>query len=314
MPQTWRFDLGATTHPGQIASIRVLAPRAHQVSLRLGLDISREVALTRTSGGFHESVVMKVQFGTRYAYVVDGGAAHPDPASRGQAEGPLGPSQVVETLPDRWLDPAHLLYARALRASTVHEGDPLWALGRTPTADELAAHLESRPWEAIRFESVCEPSSSRPLPAALFALARVPGGARALHALVKAAHQSGFAVIMRLPFDRLGPECGFLLDFGPWVERARRGRLLPARPRHAPGAEPGRGRHARLVGRVPRGPPRAPSRRRLARPSRVRRRGDPAGHGPGPRRAAGPAGAAGLRPVPRRGRGGGHHVGNGATP
>lgn len=218
MPATWRFDHGATTHPGQVVAFRLWAPWVQQVEVVVGGAEARPVRLDRTPGGFHEAVVLGVARGATYTFALDGRLERPDPCSREQAAGPLGPSRVVEGLHDRWMAPGRLLVSQGLRPTRIHEAvvDP--GPETSPAGYAGAVPADGRPGEAVRLESVTEASARTGGPAALFAASRSAGGARGLHAFVAASHLAGLAVILRLPFEHLSEESRFLLDFGPWVE------------------------------------------------------------------------------------------------
>lgn len=218
MPATWRFEHGASTHPGHAVSFRVWAPGAQEVAVRLG-GRDGTLPLSRAPGGFHEAVALGVHEGTSYSFLLDGRGERPDPFSREQLGGPLGPSRVVDLPHDRWLDPAALRVGQGLRPSAIHDGRSLWTGEAAGGGDAPELRLGTRPGEAVRIGPVTEPVAGGGLPAALLAPARQAGGARWLRALVTACHRAGLAVLLRLPFDHLAEEAGFLLDFGPWLQR-----------------------------------------------------------------------------------------------
>lgn len=215
MPQRWRFDLGATTHPGNAVAFRVWAPRAQRVAVHLHGSSPSSVPLRPGPGGFHETVLRGIA--GSYSLVVDGGAERPDPFSRHQPAGPLGPSRVSQGPADRWIEPGRLRVAQALRPARLHRAVAPWPVaGSDP---DVAATLGGRPGDAVLLGPVTEESAEHGLPGALFAPSRRAGGARALRALVEALHGKDLAVLLALPFDHLAPEMEFLLDFGPWLER-----------------------------------------------------------------------------------------------
>src|SRR5215471_15845162 len=92
MPPPPGTRLGAVPRSGGTVEFRVWAPSAEHVDLRIG---GESHALVREAGGNWTAAVRAVP-GDDYTYVLDGGRELPDPCSRFQPEGVLGPSRVVE--------------------------------------------------------------------------------------------------------------------------------------------------------------------------------------------------------------------------
>jgi maltooligosyltrehalose trehalohydrolase len=102
-------SIGARVRRGGGVEFRVWAPDHGQVEVILvagpgAESASRAHALRPETGGYHAAVVPTAGVGTRYRYRLDGGACHPDPASRFQPEGPRGPSEVVDPTRFPWTD------------------------------------------------------------------------------------------------------------------------------------------------------------------------------------------------------------------
>src|SRR5262249_43721065 len=111
MPDLPRF--GAFPLGDGRCEFRVWAPNARSVAVRLGQAAVPGTCLAPSSGGVHEGVV-QARPGEDYLFVLDGDAALPDPCSRYQPEGILGPSRIVDTsafeiAPGPALDPEHLV-------------------------------------------------------------------------------------------------------------------------------------------------------------------------------------------------------------
>lgn len=79
---------------------RVWAPRASEVSVRLGGALHR---LVPAGHGVHEAV-LPARDGDDYWIVLDGERELPDPCSRSQPEGFAGPSRIVDPRLFAWED------------------------------------------------------------------------------------------------------------------------------------------------------------------------------------------------------------------
>src|SRR6478609_6901312 len=111
MPDRSRF--GALPLGDGRCEVRVWAPNASSVAVRLGQAAVPGTCLAPSGDGVHEGVV-QASPGQDYLFVLDGDAALPDPCSRYQPEGVRGPSRIVETsayeiAPRRALDPQQLV-------------------------------------------------------------------------------------------------------------------------------------------------------------------------------------------------------------
>ena len=91
--------LGAFPLRGGRAELRVWAPRAQAVAVRIG-DV--DTPLTHAGYGIHEATVA-AEPGADYRFVVDG-TAWPDPCSRWQPEALRGPSRILDPGAFEWTD------------------------------------------------------------------------------------------------------------------------------------------------------------------------------------------------------------------
>jgi maltooligosyltrehalose trehalohydrolase len=88
-------------------NFRVWAPERHQVEVILaeGLEKLAPIALRPEADGYFSATVETGRAGTLYWYRLDGEAdLLPDPASRFQPEGPMGPSEVIDPDVFTWTD------------------------------------------------------------------------------------------------------------------------------------------------------------------------------------------------------------------
>src|SRR4051794_3894548 len=100
-----KLPVGAEVQPGGGVHFRVWAPKCRKIEVvregEAGPDASEEaVGLEPESGGYFAGLGRGFTHGSLYRYRLDGDRSYPDPASRFQPDGPLGPSQVVD--PDRF--------------------------------------------------------------------------------------------------------------------------------------------------------------------------------------------------------------------
>src|SRR5262249_10851873 len=156
--------------------------------------------------------------GEDYLFVLDGDAALPDPCSRYQPEGILGPSRIVDTsafeiAPGPALDPEHLVVYE------LHIG----TFSDAGTFEGATAHLS-----ALRELGVTaiEVMPVAPSPGtrgwgydglSLSAVHPAYGGPDGLARLVDAAHREGQAVILDVVYNHLGPGSEAITAFGHYV-------------------------------------------------------------------------------------------------
>jgi maltooligosyltrehalose trehalohydrolase len=203
--------LGAIPGPDATTTFRVWAPAAARVDVRVG---GESLPLAPERDGLFAGV-LRTPPGTDYVYVLDGGRAYPDPCSRYQPEGVLGPSRVVElppvpcvgsSLDDLVVYELHVgtFSSEGTFAGVVPYIGGLRELG--VTAIELmpvATFPGDRGWGYD----------------GLYTFAPHPayGGPEGLTRLVAAAHGEGLGVILDVVYNHLGPGSEALNAFGPYL-------------------------------------------------------------------------------------------------
>ncbi len=205
----WEEPLGA--RPG---GFRVWAPRAESVAVRLG--DGDDVAMTPAGLGVFVAE-HAVPVGTDYRFVIDGGEALPDPASRSQPNGLRGPSRVwAPGAPPAPFTPPPL---RDLVIYELHVGtfsDEGTFEGAIPYLGELAALGIT----AIEIMPVAEFPGARGWGydgVYLSAAQSSYGGPSGLAALVAAAHDAGLAVILDVVYNHVGASGVTALEaYGPY--------------------------------------------------------------------------------------------------
>jgi maltooligosyltrehalose trehalohydrolase len=96
----WKLSRGATVLPGGRARFEIWAPRAKRVELHLPEKRRTFPMEQATEKGVFALEVDNIEPGIDYAYRLNGEQDYvPDPVSRYQPEGVLGPSRVVDPTP-----------------------------------------------------------------------------------------------------------------------------------------------------------------------------------------------------------------------
>ena len=157
--------------------------------------------------------------GTDYAFVVDGGAALPDPRSAWQPAGVHGPSRVVDHGAFPWTDARW--QPPPLASGVVYE---LHVGTFTPAATfagviERIDHLVGLGVTHVELMPVAEFSGRRGWGydgVDLYAPHEAYGGPEGLKRLVDACHARGLAVLLDVVYNHLGPSGNYLGRFGPY--------------------------------------------------------------------------------------------------
>ena len=215
--QVWQRPFGAVPLQEGGTEFRVWAPSAARVDVRLH---GRDHALAPLEGGIFAGEAF-ADPGDDYLFVLDGGAALPDPCSRSQPAGIKGPSRVVDTSafsiapkPQLTLDELVLyeLHVGTFTAegtfdAAIPQLDRLRELG--VTAVELmpvATFPGDRGWG---YDGVY-----------LYAPHHAYGGPEGLARFVDAAHRAGLGVLLDVVYNHIGPGSEAIGAFGPYFTDA----------------------------------------------------------------------------------------------
>jgi maltooligosyltrehalose trehalohydrolase len=210
--------LGAITTAPNCCHFCVWAPNASALEIVLLDPEQKVVAATPKERGYFELTLDGIGPGTRYLYRLDAKKERPDPASRLQPDGVHGPSAVVDpNFP--WQD--QHWFGLPLRDYVLYE---LHVGTFTPegTFDAIVPHLPALKElgaTALELMPVAQFPGHRNWGydgAYPFSVQSSYGGADGLRRLVNAAHQQGFAVVLDVVYNHLGPEGNYLTDFGPY--------------------------------------------------------------------------------------------------
>jgi maltooligosyltrehalose trehalohydrolase len=206
--------LGAITRSDRTVEFRVWAPAATRVDVRIGGEIR---ALAAEAGGTHAATLPAAP-GDRYTYVLDGARELPDPCSRFQPEGVLGPSCVVD-LPGTarlGLDVDELVIYELHVGTFSREGTFDGVIPYLPELCELGV-------TAVELMPVATFPGNRGWGYdGVYTYAPHPayGGPEGLRRLVEAAHRAGLGVILDVVYNHIGPGSEALTAFGPYLDPA----------------------------------------------------------------------------------------------
>jgi maltooligosyltrehalose trehalohydrolase len=203
--------LGAIPQPDGHVRFSIWAPNAQRVSV-LGSELE-----PNADGMF--SGLLEARPGDRYRYLLDGAREWPDPCSRCQPEGVLGPSQVVDTArfdvrPGPRID--------ELVVYELHVGT-FTPAGTFAAAIAHLAELADAGITAIELMPVATFPGNRGWGydgLYTFAPHHAYGGPEGLARFVDAAHGAGLAVILDVVYNHVGPGGEALSAFGPYFTSA----------------------------------------------------------------------------------------------
>jgi maltooligosyltrehalose trehalohydrolase len=212
----WEEPLGALPQADGTTVFRVWAPRAEAVAVRLD---SGDHALEPAGEGVFAGRLPAAP-GDDYRLVLDGADAWPDPFSRWQPEGVLGPSRVLDLdaltrtiRPGRPVPPKELVLYELHVGTFTAEGTFDAAIGRLEDLRELGV-------TAIELMPVATfPGDRNWGYDGLYTFAPHPayGGPEGLARLVDAAHEAGIAVLLDVVYNHLGPGNEAIEAFGPFM-------------------------------------------------------------------------------------------------
>ena len=212
-----RFPIGAELAPGGVY-FRVWAPQAKRVELVIGADhSSAPKELKSEAHGYFSGFVPECAAGDLYRFRLDGGEQLlPDPASRFQPEGPLGPSMIVDASQFEWHDADwngaglanQIIYEMHIGTFTV-EGTWQAASRQLPELRNLGVTV----LEIMPVNDFCGNFGWGYDGVNFFAPTRLYGAPDDLRRFVDGAHSAGLAVILDVVYNHVGPTGNFLKDF-----------------------------------------------------------------------------------------------------
>ncbi len=210
--------IGVTLDKSGKATVSVWAPNAKEVAIDI-ISKKMQLHLEKSDFGYWKLYTNKIEAGDTYKFILDKEKELPDPASRSQPEGVHGHSEVVNLSEYLWTDQAwenisleeYIIYE-------LHVG----TFSLEGTFGGLASklnYLKELGINAIEIMPVAQFPGARNwgydgvYP---FAVQNSYGGAKGLQQLVDTCHANGFAVVLDVVYNHLGPEGNYLPEFGPY--------------------------------------------------------------------------------------------------
>lgn len=216
--RTRRLPIGAEVWPAGGVHFRVWAPRAKQVEVVLesaGSDAS--FTLEAEGGGYFAGFAPAARVGSLYRFRLDGdNALFPDPASRFQPKGPLGPSMVIDPNLFKWTDrtweggaiQGQVLYEIHVGTFTP-EGTWKSATEQLPALKELGITA----LEVMPVNDFCGRFGWGYDGVDFFAPTRLYGAPDDFRAFVDRSHSLGLGVILDVVYNHVGPAGNYLDRF-----------------------------------------------------------------------------------------------------
>lgn len=217
--------IGATVVGAERTKFVVFAPDHESVSVRIDstdpTSSSRQIAMHRTSAGYHVAVADQCAAGMLYRIDLGNDRLRPDPSSRFQPRGVHGPSAVIDpsfawTDADwRGIDRDQLILHEVHIGTFTKDGTFRSAINRLDELVDLGVTgIEVMPvnqcggdwnwgYDGVNW----------------FAPMASYGHPDDLRAFVDAAHARGLAVYLDVVYNHLGPEGNYLHDFGSYVSK-----------------------------------------------------------------------------------------------
>ncbi len=210
--------LGAIYQGNEKCHFLVWAPRAHKAEVHILGPQERWFPLAKSRSGYYHAQIDGVRPGEAYLFRLDGEGEYPDPASRCQSQGVLGPSYIMDPYFDwgdrQWSGPLleeYVIYE--LHVGTYTREGTFAAV--IPHLDEL----KELGITAIEIMPVAQFSGERNWGydgAYPFAVQNSYGGYLELKRLVNACHQHGLAAILDVVYNHFGPEGNYCSQYGPY--------------------------------------------------------------------------------------------------
>jgi maltooligosyltrehalose trehalohydrolase len=210
-----RPRFGAVVHDGGV-TFSVWAPA--QTEVTLVIENGADIPMRAGDDGFFSVDVPEARAGQRYWYRLRQGL-RPDPASRYQPEGPLGPSAIVDPRRFPWTD-AKWPGSGAPHSQILYEMH-IGTFTRDGTWAAAAAHLPRLADMGVTMLEIMPVSEFAGAfgwgydGVNIFAPSRLYGTPDAARAFIDEAHRLGLAVILDVVYNHFGPVGNYIADYSP---------------------------------------------------------------------------------------------------
>ncbi len=216
-----RLSVGAELLSNGGVNFRVWSPRSKTVNVMIesGTGERRVLGLVREAGGYFCGLAPQARAGNLYRFSLDGREEWmPDPASRFQPNGPLGPSMIINAGAFSWRDagwpgvelPGQVIYEMHIGTFT-REGTWTAASEKLAGLKELGVTL----LEIMPVADFCGRFGWGYDGVDFFAPTRLYGTPDEFRAFVDHAHGLGLGVILDVVYNHAGPAGSFLKEFSP---------------------------------------------------------------------------------------------------
>jgi maltooligosyltrehalose trehalohydrolase len=213
-----KISTGATYLGNDKCHFLVWAPLARKVDVHILLPHNQSFSLLERKTGYFEGTIEGIYPGDTYLYRLDEREEYPDPASRYQPHGVLGPSQIVNSFFDWGDDKWHGIHLNEYIIYELHIGSYTFE-GTFEAVIPYLEELKELGITAIEIMPVAQFPGSRNwgydgvYP---FAPQNSYGGDIGLKRLVNACHQKGIAAILDVVYNHFGPEGNYFKKYGPY--------------------------------------------------------------------------------------------------
>lgn len=211
--------IGATYLGNDRCEFAVWAPLLQDVAVQIAAPKPRIIPMQKERRGYWTVTVDDIPPGTLYFYQLEGTTTRPDPASYCQPKGVHKASQVVDQSAYVWNDthwqgiPLEDYIIYEVHVGTFTDAGTFEAvISRLDDLKELGVNaIEIMPIAQFPGDRNWGYDGVYP-----FAVQYSYGGVNGLKALVDACHHQGFAVILDVVYNHLGPEGNYTANFAPY--------------------------------------------------------------------------------------------------
>lgn len=211
--------IGATYLGNDRCEFTVWAPLLQDVAVQIAAPKPRLIPMQKEGQGYWTVTADDIPPGTLYSYELEGTTTRPDPVSYCQPDGVHNPSQIVDQGAYTWNDadwqgiPLEDYIIYEIHVGTFTESGTFEAaISRLDDLKKLGVNaIEIMPVAQFPGDRNWGYDGVYP-----FAVQYSYGGVNGLKTLVNACHQKGFAVIMDVVYNHLGPEGNYTSNFAPY--------------------------------------------------------------------------------------------------